>query len=120
MSQPGKITADQITISSIHSNTELTLVQITEDKLRLTLIAHLGAIENKKRWHVPLGVLLAIVPVLLTSEFKDTWNIDKTTWKAFFMFLSAGAGIWLALSIRDAFASTSIDTLVERLKNVAN
>lgn len=120
MNQPGKITANQIPISSIHSNTELTLVQITEDKLRLALLDHLGSVENKKRWHVPLGVLLALVPVLLTSEFKDTWTIDKATWKAFFMFLSVAAVVWLLASLKAAFTSTSLEALVERIKNVAN
>lgn len=119
MNTPGQITAKRIPISSIHSNTKLTLVQITEDKLRLVLIDHLAAVESKKRWHVPLGVLLAIIPVLLTSEFKDVGQIDKATWKAFFMFLSLGAGVWLVAALRTAFTSTTLNELIEKLKNVS-
>ena len=119
MNTPGQIIANQIPISSIHSNTELTLVQITEDKLRLVLMGHLSAVESKKRWHVPLGILLALIPVLLTSEFKDVGQIDKATWKAFFMFLSLGAGVWFLAALRTAFTSTTLNELIEKLKNVA-
>lgn len=117
---PGHVPLNQITISTIHVNTEQTLVQITEDKLRLVLLEHLSRVEAKRRWQVPLGVLLALIPVLLTSEFKDVAFVEKATWKAFFMFASIGAVIWLAATLRTAFGSASLDQLVERIKNVAN
>lgn len=116
---PGQVQLNQITVSTIHVNTEQTLVQITEDKLRLVLLEHLGRFEAKRRWHVPLGVLLALIPVLITSEFKDVATVDKATWKAFFMFATVAAAAWLVATLRSAFTSASIDLLVERLKNVA-
>lgn len=119
MTAPGQVQSNQITVGSIHTNTEQTLIQITEDKLRLALIGHLGKLELKNRWQVPLGVLLALVPVLLTSEFKDVAWIDKATWKAFFMFASVAAVIWLIVSLRWAFGSATLDNLVEKVKNVA-
>lgn len=119
MSSHGEVQQNQITVSAIHTNTELTLIQITEDKLRLVLIEHLNALESKRRWHVPLGVLLALVPVFLTSDFKDVWSIEKTTWKAFFMFTSLGATCWLGYTIRWAFGSVTLDELVQRIKNIA-
>lgn len=119
MSTMEQFQPNQITVGSIHTNTEQTLIQITEDKLRLALIAHLDKLEAKNRWQFPLGVLLALVPVLLTSEFKDIAWIDKATWKAFFMLSSLAAGVWLVISLRWAFASATLDNLIEKVKNVA-
>ena len=118
-SPPGQVQLNQITVSTIHVNTEQTLVQITEDKLRLVLLEHLGRFEAKNRWHVPLGVLLALIPVLLTSDFNDVGTVDKATWKAFFMFATVAAGAWFLATLRSAFTSATIDQLVERVKNVA-
>ena len=119
MSSLGEIQPNQITISTIHTNTELTLIQITEDKLRLVLIEHLAAVESKKRWHVPLGVFLALVPVILTSDFKDVGSIDKATWRGFFMFLSLASFGWLVLASGGALKSVTLDGLVQKVKNVA-
>lgn len=119
MNSHGEVQQNQIPVSAIHTNTELTLIQITEDKLRLVLMEHLSKLESKRRWHVPLGVLLALVPVFLTSDFKDVWSIEKTTWKAFFMFTSLGATVWLLYTVRWAFGSVTLDELVQRIKNIA-
>lgn len=116
MSSIGHLQPNQITVSSIHTNTEQTLIQITEDRLRLALIAHLGQVESKNRWHFPLGVLLALVPMLLTSEFKDLGPIDKATLKAFFLFATFSAFIWFCACLRGAFGRTTLDSLVEKVK----
>lgn len=115
----GQVQPNQITVGSIHTNTEQTLINITEDKLRLALLDHLSKVESKKRWHVPLGMLLALIPVLLTSEFKDFAMVDRATWKAFFMLASLGAGIWLISTVWGAFSSATLDDLIHKIKNVA-
>ena len=119
MNVPGQVQQNQITVGSIHTNTEQTLINITEDKLRLALLEHLGKVDSKRRWHVPFGILLALVPVLLTSDFKDFWSVDKATWKAFFMFASFSAGIWLIYTVCGAFTSATLDELIQKIKNVA-
>jgi hypothetical protein len=116
----GEIRSNQIEISTIHTNTELTLIQITEDKLRLELLGHLSRVEKKNRWQIPLGVLLALVPVVLTSEFKDVIGVSSATWRAFFMFAIAGSFFWLAVSIPRVWQPATLDGLVERIKNVAH
>jgi hypothetical protein len=115
----GHVQPGQITVSAIHSNTELTLIQITEDKLRLVLLEHLAKVEAKRRWLVPLGILLTLVPMFLTSDFKDFVGIEKATWKAFFMLATVGTAMWLLLSVRSALQSATTDQLVERIKNIA-
>ena len=119
MSTEGQIQPNQITVSAIHSNTELTLIQITEDKLRLVLFEHLAAIDSKRRWQVPLGVLLALIPMFLTSDFKDFGSVEKATWKAFFMLTTVAAVVWLGVSLQAAFQSITAEKLVERIKNIS-
>lgn len=116
----GEIQPKQIPVSVIHSNTELTLIQITEDKLRLVLLEHLSKVETKQRWHFPLGVLLALVPMFLTSDFKDFATVEKASWKAFFMIAFVASFVWLLNSLRRAFVSTSLDGLVQQIKNIAS
>ena len=119
MNTPGQLQTNQVIVSSIHTNTEQTLIQITEDKLRLTLITHLDKVNSKSRWQFPLGVLLALVPAILTSDFKDFAWIDKATWRAFFMLAAVGATGWLIFGLHRAFGSATLDDLVEKIKNVA-
>ena len=119
MSSLGEIRSNQIIISEIHTNTDLTLIQITEDKLRLVLLEHLELLQCKSRWQVPLGILLALVPMFLTSEFKDFATVDKATWRAFFMFASLAAIVWLLMSLRWALKSVTLNVLVQRIKNIA-
>lgn len=117
MSTQGQIQPGHIPISVIRSNTELTLIQIIEDKLRLILLQHLADVESGKRWQFPLGVLLALIPMFLTSDFKDFAWIDKTTWRAFFLFATVAAIAWLVLAIRATRKAGTPDQLVERIKN---
>lgn len=119
MNTPGHIQTSQITVSAIHSNTELTLIQITEDKLNLVLFQHLAAVDAQRRWQVPLGILLALVPMFLTSEFKDFAGIEKAAWKAFFMLATSCTFAWLLWTLRWAFSSSTVEHLIGRIKNVA-
>lgn len=120
MSQVGEITPNQIPVSAIHQNTELTLIQITEDKLRLVLMEHLGAVEATRRWQVPLGIVLALIPMFLTSDFKDFGSVDKATWRAFFMFATVASLVWFVWSLRFAFKSVALNDLIQKVKNVAS
>ena len=119
MNTQGQVQVGQITVSAIHSNTELTLIQITEDKLKLTLFQHLAAVEASRRWQVPLGILLALFPMFLTSEFKDFGGVDKSTWKALFLFSTVASVVWLLVSVKGALKSSTAEQLVEKIKNVA-
>jgi hypothetical protein len=119
VSTQGQVEPNQITVSAIHSNTELTLIQITEDKLRLVLFHHLAKVDSTRRWQVPLGVLLALIPMFLTSDFKDFGGVERATWKAFFLLATLASVAWFLLSLRSAFKSATVEQLVEKIKNIA-
>ena len=109
----------QVAIDRIHSNTGQTLIEITEDKLRLVLVQHLGVVESKRRWHVPFSILIALVSVSLTSDFRDVWGIGKATWQALFMFATVASIVWLVVTLRFAFEQATLDSLVQRVKNIS-
>ena len=74
-----------------------------------------SSIEERKGWIAPLGILITILVVLLTANFKDIiWSPD--TWAALFV-LSAGLSfLWLIKSLWKAYQSETIDNLIEKIK----
>ena len=117
MTNPIEIKPTSIPVGSIHANTDLALIQITEDKLRLTFHDYLSKCEQKNRWHVPASILFTLIPVLLTSDFKDTGFVTKAEWKAFFSFCAFGSLIWLVVTLRQAFTTVTVEELVNKIKN---
>jgi hypothetical protein len=93
-----------------------TVIKITEDKLRLALLEYLGKVESKNRWQVPLGVIAGLVPILLTSDFKEVLGVSKDTWQGVFSFFVITAVGWFVWTLRHVKSSVSIDALVERIK----
>ena len=91
------------------------VIKITVDRLSLILHKHASSIEERKGWIAPLGILITILVVLLTANFKDIiWSPD--TWAALFV-LSAGLSfLWLIKSLWKAYQSETIDNLIEKIK----
>ncbi|MCB5288033.1 MAG: hypothetical protein LHW64_09540 [Candidatus Cloacimonetes bacterium] len=106
----------QIPVTNIHSNTEQTLISVTEDKLRLILNEYLSFVESKKLWIAPLSVLLTIVVVLTTSDFKD-FLIPKYTWQAIFLISAGLCLIWFFMTLKSIGQSVSVDDVVRKIKN---
>lgn len=106
----------QISVKNIHSNTEQTLISVTEDKLRLILNEYLELIESKKTWLAPFGILLTILVVLTTSEFKD-FLISKYTWQAVFIMTGVLCIIWFIKTLKNILKSASVDDVVRKIKN---
>lgn len=116
MNVQGEFRQTQVSVTEIHQNTSQTLIETTEDKLRLALLDHLAKVESRNRWHVPLGVLAGLVPVFLTSDFKQVANISKDSWQGAFLVLLVMNIGWLIWTIKDATKSVSVEELVERIK----
>lgn len=70
MASNGTFAQIQAPTKSVHSNLDQEIIQITEDRLRLVLKDHLELVEEKKAWHAPLGVLIAIVAAVCNSRFS--------------------------------------------------
>jgi hypothetical protein len=115
MASNGKFAQIQAPTKVVHSNLDQEIIQITEDRLRLVLKDHLELVEEKKAWHAPLGVLIAIVAAFVTADFRDTY-FKAATWQAFFLITGILSLIWLIKASYRAATSPSIDDIVSKIK----
>ena len=84
MAGNGRFTQIQAPTKIVHSNLDQEIIQITEDRLRLVMKDHLEEIEDKRAWHTPLGVLIAIIAAFVTADFRDAY-FKAETWQAVFL-----------------------------------
>ncbi|EHK2775604.1 hypothetical protein OL322_004078 [Vibrio vulnificus] len=108
-------TSGHLVVEKVYNNTEQKLIQIPEDKLKLILTEHSTSIEKKGSWIAPLSILITLLAVFVTTEFK-AFYFDAATWRAFFLFLSLGTGIWLILTLIQLCKAKSIDDVISVIK----
>lgn len=104
--------------SKIHMNLEQDFILTTEDKLRLSLAKHFTRMEQKKAWLTPLGILLTIIVVFPTTEFK-LFVFSADTWQAAFIISAGLASIWLVKAVYQARISSTTDDLITEIKRNA-
>ena len=104
-----------VDVAEVHVNTSQNVIYITEDRVRIHLITHLQRVEKKRSWVTPLMLLVTIIVVLLTSQFRDL-VLSAATWKAMFVMASLVSVVWLVYALKNARRSETIDELIERLK----
>lgn len=115
MVSSGKFAQVQAPTKVVHSNLDQEIIQITEDRLRLVLKDHLELVEDKKAWHAPLGILIAIVAAFVTADFRDAY-FKAATWQAVFLIAGILSFIWLVRASYRAATSPSIDDIVSKIK----
>lgn len=115
MAGNGKFAHIQAPTKVVHSNLDQEIIQITEDRLRLVLKDHLEFVEEKKAWHAPLGVVIAIVAVFVTADFRDAY-FKAATWQAVFLITGVLSLIWLIKALYRAATSPCIDDIVSKIK----
>lgn len=107
-----------VVVDTVHNNTSLELISITADKLKLILIEHLKCVENKKAWQNPLSILLTIILVFCSAEFKPAFGIPASTWQAVFIIAGIGSTIWLGTTLFSIRKNTlSLDDVLSIIKN---
>ncbi|OGU65156.1 MAG: hypothetical protein A2279_09565 [Stygiobacter sp. RIFOXYA12_FULL_38_9] len=107
-------------VGAVHSNLTAEVVKITTDKLKLILTQHLSNIEKRKEWLTPLSLLIALLIIFPTTEFKDSLSIKAATWQAFFLMISVLTIIWLIFSSIKAMKAKSVDDLIKLIKSDNN
>lgn len=117
MSGNGGFESGHLVVNRVHSNTKQELIQISEDKLKLILIEHGTLLEKKGSWVTPFSILLTILIVFATTEFKKFY-FDASTWQAFFLFISLATFIWLLKNLKHAFVSKGVNDVVDTIKGV--
>lgn len=116
----GSLFSGQIPVSEISDNINQSVIQVTEDKLHLALIAHLHRVESKKNWIAPFGVFFSIAVTFLTTDFKDALGLPKETWSAIFVMSGGLSAFFVLRSLKAAFKSVSIEELIQCIKQGEN
>lgn len=101
--------------TTLHLNLSQDAIVITEDKIRLCLIEHLGRIEAKKDWVAPTGVLLTLLITFATTTFQD-FGLKAATWQSIFIISTVLSIGWLLGAIRKAWNAPSVKDLVATMK----
>jgi hypothetical protein len=104
--------------SKVHFNLEQEFILATEDKIRLCLADHLARMERRNAWIAPLGILLTIILVFVTTTFKS-FIFSSETWEAFFLFALIISVLWSIKAFWQARVSTSIDDVIADIKRTA-
>jgi hypothetical protein len=113
----GRYSSANAPIAQVHVNTSQEIIQVTDDKLRLILSCHLDVMEKRKDWIAPLGLVIAVITVFVSSEFKDALGLDAATWRAIFILSGLASGVWLVYTLVVAWRSPSLDDVVRAIKN---
>lgn len=91
----GKLTLEK---SRLHMNVEQDFVMTTADKLHRSLTTHLSRIEQRRAWITPLGILVAILIALLTSDFRKA-IFSASVWESIFIICAALSFIWFTRAV---------------------
>lgn len=110
-------TKSTIQVIERHINLSQEIIEITEDRTRIILKEHIAHIEQNNKWPTPLGIFITLLIVVVTTEFKDSFGLDKNTWEALFIIMSIFCLIWLLKCIKDYKKNITIDALINKLKN---
>jgi hypothetical protein len=79
-------------------------------------------IELRGSWIAPLSLAVSLLATLLTTDFKDRFNIPKEYWSALFFVCFVAAVFWLVRSIKNSIWNhpESPEQIIEKLKNGAS
>lgn len=105
-----------------YANVKSDIIEITHDKLENVLLKFYERRLLLSAWFNPFSIILSVALTLTTAEFKATvFSIEGPTWKAIFLvalFLSIAWLVFLWVKLLMYRNETSIESLINRIKNV--
>lgn len=116
-SQPVQGSGQNVEISQVFKNTSQEIIETTTDKLKLILIEYLARIEDNKAWQMPLSLLITILLVFCTADFKEAFKLKADFWKAIFLIGAVASAVWFMACLMNRSKSISIDGVIEKIKN---
>jgi hypothetical protein len=112
-----KARINRVEVHEVHSNLTAEVIEITSEKLELILRANLSCLERENSWHAPLGILVTIILVLLTTNFKTSFGLSAEIWNAVFIIACALTGFWFVKALCNKNKSLSVEQLLDKVKN---
>lgn len=102
----------------IHENITQEIIIVNIEKVKLILHDHSAKLKRSTDWINPLAIFLALLLADLTASFKNDFiGIEAPVWKALFILLTIGSGIYLIINIINICRKGStIDDVIEQLK----
>jgi len=116
MTAKGSYNRKTVNVKQVYSNVEQQVIQITEDKLRLVLNEHISFLETKSSWISPFGILITLIVVFSTTEFKEAY-FSPDTWKAVFIITTVITTFWLIKSLYKLTQARSVNDIISKIKN---
>jgi hypothetical protein len=72
-------------------------------------------IREKKAWAAPASILLSIIVVFVTADFKEAFGVQAATWRAVFMIVGFLSPVSTIRAVRAAVRAPSVDEFVNVL-----
>lgn len=113
---PGNLADEIVQNTKLHLNLGQDAIVITEDKVRLCLMEHLKRMEARRTWIAPVSVLVTIIAVFVTTEFKDDFVFKAATWEAIFFLLGVMNFGWLVVAVWRAWKAPNVEDIVKMMK----
>lgn len=104
--------------SVVKSNLGGNILLIEESKLRLALMKRDQFTSNKREWHVPVSILIGLLPCLASADFKDFLGLEKAVWKAAFILLAIANVVWLVRAVVLLFVHRGKGTIESLLEEI--
>jgi hypothetical protein len=113
---PIKFENKKVEVINVYQNTSQEIIEITTDKLLLVLSEYKRGFERQKEWQAPLGILVTIVLVLATTDFRKTWGMEPSFWQALFVMLAGMCLVWFVKAVYIACKNRKLSDVIDRIK----
>ena len=108
---------NSVNVKEVHSNVGQEIIEITSDKLQLILNSSMASMISRKEWQTPLSILITIILVLCTTDFKEFIGLKAGVWTAVFVISAVISAVWLILSLLNMNKAITVEDILNRVKN---
>jgi hypothetical protein len=95
----------------VTENLDKDVLIISKQKLKSILRDAELSLGKKDQWITPFTLLITLIGIFATTEFKQ-FIVSADTWQAFFLMLSLLSLIWLIWAVRSSLKSRKIEDIL--------
>ena len=114
-----QITIEAVNVTNTYSNTNISILAITEDKLINILTRHVGKLKKSKEWWAALSFSISLLLVLLTSDFHSFLGLLGEQWQMLFILLLIASIAYMIYAIYNCCKhNVTVEIIVKEIKDV--
>ena len=106
-----------VVVAAYHRNTDQNVITLTEDKIKLCLIAYQERLHSRESWQTPAAIFLSVALSMSTSTFHQTLNVSPDVLHAFFLIVVLLSFCWLVKEWRGRSKCMNLEDVIAELKN---